>query len=363
LANALFFLGSGASAPFGIPTMKGLVDTIEKQLREESEGYSKEMYNLYQNIRKSLKATYRYVDLESIFSVIEDISRNVRFSDLGVTSAYVLSHSTGLRGNKNIANRIEKRLANRLRLRIKGITRNVCTLNYGEDSHIKEVFYPIYTAVASGGRQHYVQEVNDKKILYENWPIYTTNYDRVQEIYWEGNANLNDLITNDKNIYRIDLARITEPSLKLIKLHGSLDWYMLDDGSVVRSPTNRIRIGGRTVIGEMMLYPINQKDLYLHPWLEMIRGFKADLLAIRNWVVIGYSFNDLFIREIFEESLNKGNHRLIVVCPRASQIVQKHFGDRNNISPVDRRLEDGQTASEVGDLVRRETKKYPTQNP
>jgi hypothetical protein len=241
LANTLFFLGSGASAPFGIPTMKGLVDTVEKQLREESEVDSKEMYNLYQHIRTSLQTIYGYVDLESIFSVIEDLSRNIRYSDLGFTSAYVLSNSIRLEGNRNITNRIDKRLANDLKDKTKNLTRDACTLNYDEDSHIKKVFEALYTTVASGAGRHYVQEVNDRQILHENWPIYTTNYDRVQEIYWEGNANLNDLVRKDKDIDRIELDRITEPSLKLIKLHGSLDWYLLDDGSVVRSSTNRIR--------------------------------------------------------------------------------------------------------------------------
>lgn len=129
---------------------------------------------------------------------------------------------------------------------------------------------------------------------------------------------------------------------------------MLNDGSIVKSHTNRIRIGGQAVTGEMMLYPINQKDLYLHPWLEIFRGFKRDLLDTQNWVVIGYSFNDLFIKEIFEESLARANHNLIVVCPRASQIVHKKFGDIDNISTVDGKLEDSQTSSKIEELIRRE---------
>ena len=98
--------------------------------------------------------------------------------------------------------------------------------------------------------------VNDREIWYEDWTIYTTNYDKVQEIYWEGAADLNDLVRKDRDIERIELDRITEPNLKLIKLHGSLDWYMLDDGSIVKSQSSRIRVGGQTITGEMMLYEI-----------------------------------------------------------------------------------------------------------
>jgi hypothetical protein len=91
LANTLVFLGSGASTPFGIPTMKGLVNSFEKQLQERSEPNSEEMYDLYQQIKTSLKSIYGYVDLESVFTVIEDLSKNVRHSDLGFTPAYILS--------------------------------------------------------------------------------------------------------------------------------------------------------------------------------------------------------------------------------------------------------------------------------
>ena len=124
MANTLVFLGSGASAPFGIPTMKGLVNTFERQLREGSEPDLKEMYGLYHHIKTSLKSMYGYVDLESIFTVIEDLSKNVKYSDLGFTSAYILSSSLELGKNGNLANGKEKRLANALKIRIKDLTRS-----------------------------------------------------------------------------------------------------------------------------------------------------------------------------------------------------------------------------------------------
>jgi hypothetical protein len=129
---------------------------------------------------------------------------------------------------------------------------------------------------------------------------------------------------------------------------------MLADGSIVKSQSNRIRVGGQIVSGEMMLYPLNQKDLYLHPWFDIFRGFKSDLTKTQNWVVIGYSFNDLFIREIFTESLKRTKHNLIIASPNASKTVEKKFGDIENIIPVDGKLEDRKTIAEIGDLIRPE---------
>jgi hypothetical protein len=102
----------------------------------------------------------------------------------------------------------------------------------------------------------------------------------------------------------------------------------------------------------MLLYPIDQKDLYLDPWFDIFQGFKEDLSGTRNWLVVGYSFNDLFIREIFLECLERGNHRLIVVCPEASNIVEKKFGlNRTNIRPIDGKIEEEETISHIREEI------------
>lgn len=329
--------------------MKELVSYVEKQLKDGSDDNSAKMYELYQEVKTHLEKIHGYVDLESVFSVVEDITKNITLADLGFTSSFIISKSIELDRISKILNDIDKKLASDLKLKIKALTRSVCQVSDEQDSHIKKVFEELYGTVASKAKQHNTRPLNGREILWEEWPIYTTNYDRVQEIYWEGITELNNLVRkDDRGIERIELDRITEPYLKLVKLHGSLDWYILNDGTIVRSNTNRVRIGGIEVTGEMMLYPLNQKDLYLHPWLELFRGFKEDLLNTQNWLVIGYSFNDLFIRNIFKESLKRSKSKLIVVCPKASEIVQEKFYDVDSVLPIDGKLEESQTISKLG---------------
>jgi hypothetical protein len=102
------------------------------------------------------------------------------------------------------------------------------------------------------------------------------NYDKVQDIFWEGIAELNDLFKEENMVQVMQTHRLDEPSLKLVKLHGSHEWYKLGDATIVKSESNRIRIGGKTVTGEMVLYPLNQKDLYLDPWIDCFKRFKID---------------------------------------------------------------------------------------
>jgi hypothetical protein len=146
----------------------------------------------------------------------------------------------------------------------------------------------------------------------------------------------------------LKIGRIAKSLEDVIYLHGSLRWYGLIDGSIFESQSNRISINGISVTGEMVLYPISQKDLYLHPWFDIFRAFKQDLANTLNWVVIGYSFNDLFIREIFLEALRRAKHRLIIVDPEASKILEEKFAkeyDHDNIKAIDGKLEENEIIS------------------
>jgi hypothetical protein len=101
------------------------------------------------------------------------------------------------------------------------------------------------------------------------------------------------------------------------------------------------------------------------------------LVKTQNWVVIEYSFNDLFIREIFLEYINRPSHKLIIIDPNASSIVRDHFGtnleyinrpshkliiidpnassivrdhfgtNRTNVEAIDNRVEDSETVLKV----------------
>jgi hypothetical protein len=77
----------------------------------------------------------------------------------------------------------------------------------------------------------------------------------------------------------LDTERVLsgEWGVKLVKLHGSLDWFKLKNGNILNLPSYRAKHGKQPVEGEMILYPLHQKDLYLYPWFELFKGFKHDL--------------------------------------------------------------------------------------
>jgi hypothetical protein len=84
LADILLFLGSGASVPFGLPTMKKLVELFQSYLLSRSFSYEEYllMKRIYSDIKHIISDTYEYVDLESVFTVIEPqkLRLNTRYS-------------------------------------------------------------------------------------------------------------------------------------------------------------------------------------------------------------------------------------------------------------------------------------------
>jgi hypothetical protein len=44
---------------------------------------------------------------------------------------------------------------------------------------------------------------------------------------------------------------------------------------------------------------------FLYPWLDLLNNSRR---VCKNWLVIGYIFNDEFITEIFIEEIAKGGH-------------------------------------------------------
>jgi len=105
-----------------------------------------------------------------------------------------------------------------------------------------------------------------------------------------------------------------------VKLHGSLNWIKLEDGSVVKTDPNTFTRYRKK--GSAMLYPIQQKDLYLHPWITLFRGLKQSLRACEYWYIVGYAFNDEFIFEIFKEAFSQ-DKKMLIINPHAKEIKKR----------------------------------------
>ena len=123
--------------------------------------------------------------------------------------------------------------------------------------------------------------------------------------------------------------------IKLFKLHGSVNWQIEEK---TRKVIERMEKGssmiGRKYVGELMLYPIAEKELYFEPYISMLVRLNRELERKNIWIVIGYSFNDLVIRSIFLKHSSENKH-LVLVHPHADVVLNQRLrGIKSKNSPI-----------------------------
>jgi len=83
---------------------------------------------------------------------------------------------------------------------------------------------------------------------------------------------------------------------------------------------------GRRFLGPMMIYPIQQKELYVEPFISMFKLLNKELREKRNWIIIGYSFNDSVIREIFLRNSDETKN-IAFLHPSGYEVVERHLSN------------------------------------
>ncbi|MCH8915097.1 MAG: hypothetical protein IIA82_04555 [Thaumarchaeota archaeon] len=313
----LVFFGAGASRPFEIPTMQEMVTKFEEDLKEENE-----LFNYYSQIKKTLSEQFGSgtIDIEAMLSVIEGISKGTKARDLGHFALYYISKiglSEPFDGN-------DKEKAKKLLDKLKKYIKNSCTVNLSEDK-IREVYeqsyVPLFGIVTGNNNKTFHGKYN----LATGWKSYTTNYDNIFEYFWNSCESPQDHFDQQPHSdnYSFNTGRLVLGDHSFTKLHGSLDWtFNKENGSLIKKKSSGFlpyQTGG-----DVMLFPIQQKDLYLFPWYALFQDFKSGLMKCEKWYVVGYAFNDEFILNSFIEQLKLRNEpSLIIIGPSSKQIIRK----------------------------------------
>lgn len=328
MAQSLVFLGAGASQPFGIPTMQQLVSEFEEEIKKSN----KPSVRLYSKIRTIQQKWYKNknVDIESIFSVIDGLTKNNIPEDFGHLPLYLMA-------DKNAVNKISiqdqkdaKELKSQLEAFIK--QKSVPTLHDEEIIKIyEETYSPLFSNLTTLGKQKFPHE----HTLNVGWKAYTTNYDTIFEGFWGDFARVNDFFEIEQHSTHQVFTKEKDVSDQcIIKLHGSINWLKRKiDNQIMKKGDAPTR---HQTSGEVMIFPIQQKDLYLYPWIYQFLHFKQALEETAEWVIVGYAFNDEFILNIFKEALTSAKH-LIIINPQAEHLKQlfpKELHEQISILPI-----------------------------
>lgn len=323
-SDVTFFFGAGASAPFGIPTMKQFVTDFEKSLNQTGNESEK---SIYVGIKETLERQLRRpVDLEAIFTVIDGILNNIP-EKLGLFATYL---TTGFK----IISDSDMQTCSSLKEKFQTFVSEQCVIPDGSFDRIREVYHDLFNRFVLELKPSGYEVRGGTYVWDQKWTIFTTNYDLCLEYYWREAARIGIETgfqydtTRSVNRLQPRTFLVEENPIRLFKLHGSINWLIeKETGEVIEQEMAKGHSHlGRTYEGEMMVYPIAEKQLYFDPYISMLLRLNRELERRPVWVVIGYSFNDPVIREIFIRRSTPDKH-LILVHPDASEISKSKLDE------------------------------------
>jgi NAD-dependent SIR2 family protein deacetylase len=301
----VIFLGAGASNPYGYPTMEGLNNAIYKASLNSVE---EDLLN-YLGLREGH-------DTEAILqglNLISDLAAR-KFSDM-FSESYV----------KFSLGKLQP-------MRFPALTQNCESLIL----RIKETIFSTY-----GFRpkqlplySDFISLLNDVTKASTHY-VYTTNYDRVIEEFCAHSAGfqLVDGFAIDSKSRRILWNPRTfdqpdhenENTLKLFKLHGSLNWLQGEYGieqvmteTILHSPTPVHK-------KNLLIYPGSKNPPEEEPFRTLYERFETQMRETDRCLVIGYSFRDAYLNRIFRDFLRSGKSQLLVMSANCKLTVAQNL--------------------------------------
>lgn len=288
-----FLIGAGASTAFGFPSMKQLTTEFAQYLVQEDKTKLNELYNGIVNIMNL--AFENNPDVESIMSVIVGLKENTKFKEnIGDFGLYVLYSK--LQANDMFSNlkQVDKDDLEQLEMEYKQFIRSKMEL----DTPIINKIFSIYDNLFGNLYLYYNNEDPFKKAepyskvdhsfrnMHNHFNIFTTNYDTAVEKYFYTKLKdltyytgaIKDLYNEDKldmdEFVRRCFSTQKQSIMRIIKLHGSINWIKDKDGSLIQKDLHNtyetIEKSNESdyIKEEIMIYPLSQKQLYLSPFIQ-----------------------------------------------------------------------------------------------
>ncbi len=310
----VILLGAGASVNAGVPDTFTMVEKFQERVKDNVQSYNllhRVIDTLQNYLRKNNKQADR-VDVEFLLEALEKLGNR----ETDVILDFFRSNEYLLEGHD----------VSLLTDQLKEFIKDVAIV--GEDK--VDYLNPMLSFINT----HY--PVN----------IFSLNYDTCIEQFC--NLYKKDYVDGFDVHWNPDLFDIDRPDIRLYKLHGSVMWYRTNKGNYVKlivSPRgNKVNLITGEEAESLMLYPMRKFDYY-EPLIELLLLFKKKLEKAKVVIVVGYSFRDKHIKQIFWDAANR-NKELVVflISPNAFQIYleQLRFYDPDspNViqSPLDGRV-------------------------
>lgn len=291
--KTVLFLGAGASVFAEMPTTEGMVGNVLRQTmhRESWESpaaqhLATEIVNMHgdKDVEVLYHTIHEMMDAEERHKVIVRHKGAGRKREIHATSRYHPDNVTVKDETDDIDENI--RTLKSLKTAIRNTLLGSLVV---KSDHIDDV-------------------VSTYDELFQHMPrnIVTTNYDNVLEAYCErAGLDLANGFTKSRLGDRRTWGGVWEDgenALHLVKLHGSITWQKDDNGMVLEFG----RPGLRDIDKDVVIAPtLGEKDYKDGIFPELLDKFRTLLAEAELLIVIGFSFKDPGINQMFRERLRR----------------------------------------------------------
>jgi hypothetical protein len=344
LAPVMVFLGAGASAPIGKPTMAGFMPLLIRRLRLDFidvDGVSELLSHVGHDLEELLEQLASMADMPYVKAFIMESSNGPSVGTLPPLPPNIDPH--GAMSAKG------PRLVYSIASRLRSAVHKAVIQQYG--SVAKEQALTLYDPFFD---LLFTQFGEPRTLPGRAWPglrsallpVFTTNYDPAIEAFCEGNFARYSLTDGFRYIEAErregwDPAHFDSPSrhlakrnLALFKLHGSADWITID--SRIRRAEPRYVTDGEENWNNCLVYPAKKKVSLEDPYFTCYDYLLQCLERTNICVTIGYSFRDYdALTRVKSAMLNNEHLVLIVISPDASEVVNRLGFQPHRARPID----------------------------
>lgn len=309
----MIFIGAGVPLVFGVPGLTEMTRIVMNRLKDDGS-----MVEQIKLVCDRLANRGFQTDIENVLTVLEAIVHPYTvYSEIGPKIA-----ALEISGTIKAVTDIEKLTA--------AIKKSVKDLCLNPDWEKAQLFYDgLFKAL------NHIGKINGsyKTMNVLKGTIVTTNYDmsieeslqhsgmQIFDGFEYNNAKREQVFTGK---WMTDDAD-PESGVNLVKIHGSVDYYKLEDNTIIRDPSS-VRLGRERRRQELLIYPAGEKSITSTPYYDLYSMFRHQLLKGDHAVALGFSFRDFAIRNIFADWLSLNPRaRLIVYSLHADRIRPLYF--------------------------------------
>jgi hypothetical protein len=318
--------GAGASKPLGLPTMEALLPSAFESLLQPVEEH--QVFDMAANWAAVQNPAV--LDFELVFTLVDTIARLRESDPVAMAFAAARGSAGGFQFKATPGSYIAggnlpayQKAAASLCERLKRVVHE--QLAEPDEALAVKLYHDLFRVL--GG-------VIDHPGVID---LFTTNYDRAVEVSHETAAEVDFELVKGFGLVGRARAPRWDPSLydnapgkrltvKLYKLHGSLDWRR--NGDVVEEVGADEYVKGRNAL----IYPI-RKPVIEEPFTNLFERFKQRLQESGVCVVIGSSLRDEYIRQAIVEQLNAETLRVVLVDPNADKLAALLGEDLGALGP------------------------------